>query len=1072
MRSTGITYKYSSDLRRKIPPWEQSRSGAKEEDLKKKKSPENAEITEKIPERRIRKSSGGSDGMAYIQVIPLNEAADDLHLVKMVLTSETFPYRGSLAEISSIAATTECTKRQENIQCECEPGFDFDIEQCKSHPTCFIPMDIESYCFCPHLDANSTVYCEEPPTIPGNITSSPDPARVGSDVVLEFTSVGDITNVQWLLVDVLSNMMMEVHNGTRATVVTSNRKSTLSIKNVPRYWGGLYLCRFLYRNIPWQVRHVLEFPLNASDIILNPSRVFFWNNVTIFSGIIVECCIPDDEESYYVIWEPGQVTSDPVDRGYYRCYPLSINKIPVKDRDYRCIFQGDIGPAVESKVRVSLIKAKDKFCSEDGDAMWKATKAGYDAEILCERGKIGRITRSCSTNGQWSTPESSCVDARLQTLLEQAQSLVGGLGIPDWDIPVTMETLRNCTMPSLNFITYPSDMIIVVETIKVLSTIAVENNVQLQTDTMVDLVTVYSRLLNFNIETFWTPALAREPSLGSTFLQSVETISKLFEVDSNCFMFIQHNFQMSAEVLDLVEWTNYNRSFNMTPDIELDLKNIESRDDRSNVTVISMVLRYLGGILPKNFGDSVKGYGHSVESHIVIITIKAGNQTVKQANLDMIFDLMREPNRTNIGTAQCVFWDNSLFEGVGGWSTEGCKTFRVNESIMCRSRQVGAFSVLTSFGVFKDVLENNVSENNVLENNVLENKVLEDGVLETVSQVGSSLSILSLIICIIVYIIEWKSVVKDDITFYRQVTLINISVSRLIADVWFFASTFITKSHANKLCISAAFFQHFFYLASLSWMLVQGLILLYELVFTSLELNKVVVIVAMVGLGYVCPLIIASVTIGIDYPKEEYITDRGCFLNREDGAIFAFSGPAILVSALNFLTIGAMVWKFLHPPAPEDTVEDMKSLVAKALAILTSLFGITWFLEMGTLLDDVHQYIHYALTFFNSFQGVIILIFGCLLDKRIREALAKRFQKLQSMFPSPACCEHGSYNVEQISETEVIDAYRQIFHKSCNDHLTLNHQTFALPTFASTPGGVEGVCEGKKQQPHTDRKMY
>ncbi|XP_075188994.1 adhesion G-protein coupled receptor F3-like [Anomaloglossus baeobatrachus] len=288
----------------------------------------------------------------------------------------------------------------------------------------------------------------------------------------------------------------------------------------------------------------------------------------------------------------------------------------------------------------------------------------------------------------------------------------------------------------------------------------------------------------------------------------------------------------------------------------------------------------------------------------------------------------------------------------------------------------------------------------------------------------------------------------------------------LIADVWFLASTIITKSHANKLCVSAAFFQHFFYLASLSWMLVQGLILLYELVFTSFKLIKMAVILAMVGIGYVSPFIIASVTIGMDYPKEGYIADGGCFLNREDGAVFAFSGPSLLVSAVNFLTIGAMVWKILRPPAPEETEvaeeeEDTKSLVAKALAILTSVFGITWFLETGTLLDEVHESIHYTLTFLNSFQGVIILIFGCLLDKRIRETLAKWFQKLQSLFPSPACCECGSYNVEQIRETEVIEAYIQIFHKRCDDHLTLNQQRPALSTSAAKH--VMPVEKDKKQ---------
>ncbi|KAG9469100.1 hypothetical protein GDO78_021197 [Eleutherodactylus coqui] len=533
--------------------------------------------------------------------------------------------------------------------------------------------------------------------------------------------------------------------------------------------------------------------------------------------------------------------------------------------------------------------------------------------------------------------------------------LNGGLGIPEQAIPQMVMSLRNFTISSLNYISYPSDIIMVVETIKILSTMAVVNNIPLNAAAMSNLVTVFSRLLTFDLNTFWIPALATESSIGSTLLQSVEMISRLFEPGSNNF--IRLNVQMSTVVLTSLTWTDYYTFFNTTPNISVSIKNI-AMSDSSNITVINMVLRNLGKILPLNFGESVKGYDHSVESHVVVNTIKTGNQTVTQADLHVVFFRRMEPNSTDVGTAQCVFWDNSLFEGAGGWSTEGCQTILVNDSVECQYRQVAAYSVLMSLGVF------------------------EEDVLETVSQVGAGLSILSLLACLIIYIIEWKFVVKDDISLYRQVVLINIAVSMCMADVWFLTSTLITESHTNKLCIAAAFLQHVFYLASLFWMLLQSFILLYELVFTF-QLIKVAVLLVMAWIGYICPLIIASVMIGIEYPKGGYITEGTCFLNEEDGAIFAFSGPVLLIVVLNKFTIVAMVWKLLRPPADEEPEEDGKALVSKALAILTSVFGIIWILKTMTELDEVHEAFDYILTILETYQGVIILIFGCLLDKRV-----------------------------------------------------------------------------------------
>ncbi|KAG8536541.1 hypothetical protein GDO81_026143 [Engystomops pustulosus] len=183
------------------------------------------------------------------------------------------------------------------------------MQQCISHPSCYIPDKDDEYCFCPELYANNTVYCEEPPPPPGKITLSPIPATLGSDIVLEFTASDDVTNIRWFLGNVRLKMVMEVHNGSRTTVVTSSRTSTLTIKNIPRYWGGLYMCRYEYQGSHLETSHQVQFPLTSMDIVPIPPKVFIWKNSTNFTGITLECCIQEDGSSYNVFWEPGRKIS-------------------------------------------------------------------------------------------------------------------------------------------------------------------------------------------------------------------------------------------------------------------------------------------------------------------------------------------------------------------------------------------------------------------------------------------------------------------------------------------------------------------------------------------------------------------------------------------------------------------------------------------------------------------------------------------------------------------------------------------------------------------------------------------
>ncbi|KAL6486040.1 hypothetical protein MHYP_G00054320 [Metynnis hypsauchen] len=70
-------------------------------------------------------------------------------------------------------------------------------------------------------------------------------------------------------------------------------------------------------------------------------------------------------------------------------------------------------------------------------------------------------------------------------------------------------------------------------------------------------------------------------------------------------------------------------------------------------------------------------------------------------------------------------------------------------------------------------------------------------------------------------------------------------------------------------------------------------------------------------------------------------------------------------------------------------------MIAKCVAILTPLFGLTWGFGIGTMVTSALG-IHIVFALLNSLQGFFVLVFGILLDSKIRKALAERL-KLQNL---------------------------------------------------------------------------
>ncbi|KAM4521983.1 adhesion G-protein coupled receptor F1-like [Odontesthes bonariensis] len=346
-------------------------------------------------------------------------------------------------------------------------------------------------------------------------------------------------------------------------------------------------------------------------------------------------------------------------------------------------------------------------------------------------------------------------------------------------------------------------------------------------------------------------------------------------------------------------------------------------------------------------------------------------------NISITFDTLND----NLGNPKCVFWNFNLLDGLGGWDDEGCSlvVFK-NKTVSCNCNHLTSFSILMSPKSPKNLP------------------------LDIITYIGVGISMASLVICLIIEAVIWRKIRRNTTSYLRHVSIVNIAVSLLIANIWFIVGAFISEAdQANPpACSAAAFFIHFFYLSLFFWMLASALLLFYRTVSVFDGLSKTAMLAIGFSLGYGVPLIIATITIAVTAPKEEYIRDiEVCWLNWDESrALLAFVVPALLIVLINFIILVVVVYKMLRrrvgASAAQAAEKHVLVVIARCLAVLTPFFGLTWGLGVGIMIDPTNNGIHITFAFFNSLQGFFILVFGTLLDKKVRSELTSTSQTSQS----------------------------------------------------------------------------
>ncbi|KAM9317862.1 adhesion G-protein coupled receptor F1-like [Pholidichthys leucotaenia] len=392
--------------------------------------------------------------------------------------------------------------------------------------------------------------------------------------------------------------------------------------------------------------------------------------------------------------------------------------------------------------------------------------------------------------------------------------------------------------------------------------------------------------------------------------------------------------------------------------------------DGDNLTLTVIIFSGLDNVLPAR--DQENSSTTVIGSQVVLIQSSGNNIT----DVSLTFDIL---NKT-LGNPKCVFWNFTLFDGLGGWDEKGCTVQeRTNETVTCTCNHLTSFSILMS-------------------------PIAPPAFLDWITYIGLIISIISLIICLIVEAIVWKKIRGNSTSYLRHVSIVNIAVSLLIADIWFLIGAGISAADRNKsACTAVTFFIHFFYLAMFFWMLASALLLLYRMlnVFGN-TLSKTSLLAIGFSLGYGAPLVIVSLTIAVTAPKDTYIHSNGvCFLNWDESkALLAFVIPALLIVLINLTILIVVLFRIVgrrvRPNSSQAGEDHVLLVIAKTLAVLTPLFGLTWGLGIGTMADPQNLGAHVTFSLFNSLQGFFVLVVGTLLDKKVRSVITIKSQTSRS----------------------------------------------------------------------------
>ncbi|XP_033995732.1 adhesion G-protein coupled receptor G2 [Trematomus bernacchii] len=356
-----------------------------------------------------------------------------------------------------------------------------------------------------------------------------------------------------------------------------------------------------------------------------------------------------------------------------------------------------------------------------------------------------------------------------------------------------------------------------------------------------------------------------------------------------------------------------------------------------------------------------------------ILGASAANLTIEELQDDVVIQLKNtEPVPANF-VAICVFWDFTFNNDSGGWNPRGCSVRKSTDN-----ETVCGCNHLTSFAILLDLARQPLTSRT------------QATILTFITYIGCGVSAIFLSITLLTYLAFGK--LRKDIP---SKILIQLCLALLLLNLVFLVDAWLALyPEAVGLCISTAWFLHYFLLVTFTWMGLEAVHMYLALVkvFNS-YISHYMVKFSLVGWGI--PMIVVIIVIAVD--KDNYglvsygrfsdgTSDGFCWLKNDIAFYVSVVAYFCLIFVFNFVMFVVVLVQLCrikrqnpHNLQHRSILQDMRSVSG-----ITILLGLTWgfaFFAWGPL----NLPFMYLFAIFNSFQGFFIFIFYCVGKENVRK---------------------------------------------------------------------------------------
>uniref|UniRef100_A0A3Q3F875 Adhesion G-protein coupled receptor G2 n=2 Tax=Labrus bergylta TaxID=56723 RepID=A0A3Q3F875_9LABR len=323
-------------------------------------------------------------------------------------------------------------------------------------------------------------------------------------------------------------------------------------------------------------------------------------------------------------------------------------------------------------------------------------------------------------------------------------------------------------------------------------------------------------------------------------------------------------------------------------------------------------------------------------------------------------------------SASCVFWDFTQNEGRGSWSSDGC--FVVNtsaEETICSCNHLTSFAILLDF-----------SRDTIIDRRQAQ-------ILTFITYIGCGISAIFLAVTILTYLL-FDKLLRD----IPAKILVQLCMSLLLLNLVFLLDGWLALYPAVGLCISTAFFLHYFLLTSFTWAGLEALHMYLSVVkvFTP-YLSRYMLKFSLMGWGI--PLIVVIIVIAVDKDNYGLVTygrntdgtsDDFCWLRNDIAFYVGVVAYFLLIFSLCLIVFIMVMVQLsrIKKQNPQNQSPNRGVLTdLRSIAGLVILLGLTWGFALFAW-GPLYLPFVYLFTIFNSLLGFFVFVFHCAVKENVR----------------------------------------------------------------------------------------